>query len=248
MLLVCLASPLSPQPADAPAQGALDASGIVERMRQHDADQVKQLKHYQAIRHYQVQYTGLGTSIAAKIDVEIVFDNVSGKHFRILSQSGSKLLCDKVLRRAVDSELEASQDKAATALTPANYRFELLENVQLNGRPTYVLQVAPWHESKFLYRGKVWVDAKEFAVAKVEAEPAKNPSFWISRTLIQYTNSKTDGVWLPDRNRSESKIRVGGTAVLSIDYGAYQVILSGPQQDAEKNLPPHNPLVTVAAF
>jgi hypothetical protein len=68
------------------------------------------------------------------------------------------------------------------------------------------------------------VDAADFAVAKMETEPAKSPSFWISRTLIRYTSAKVDNFWLPREVRSETKVRIGGTAVLTIDYGKYQVV------------------------
>jgi hypothetical protein len=142
------------------------------------------------------------------------------------------LLCDKVLKRAVNSEEEASKDRASTALNSANYRFQFVGNEQLDGRQTYILQVDPLKESKFLYRGRVWVDAADYAVVKIEVEPAKNPSFWISSTKIENTNSKTDGIWLPQKNRSESKIRIGGTAVLTIDYGIYHVVLVGQPQTA----------------
>ncbi|HEV2272696.1 MAG TPA: hypothetical protein VGR96_00950 [Acidobacteriaceae bacterium] len=228
-LLVCTFPAVSQQVPPAPSQ-PLSVNQIVDRMQQHEANQSKELKHYDAVRHYQVRYKGFGTQIAAAMAVDLDFDRSSGKTFRIVSQSGSKLLCDKVLKRAVESEAEASKDKASTALTPANYRFEPLGTEQLQGRPTYVLHVDPLKKSKFLYRGKVWVDAADFAVVKIEVEPAQNPSFWISSTRIDYTNSKTDGVWLPQENRSESKIRVGGTAVLTIDYGAYHVVLASPPQ------------------
>ena len=58
----------------------------------------------------------------------------------------------------------------------------------------------------------------------METEPAKSPSFWISRTLIHYTSTKTDGFWLPEQVSSETKVRVGGTAVLTINYGSYDVV------------------------
>ena len=41
--------------------------------------------------------------------------------------------------------------------------------------PQYVLNVIPRTDEKFLYRGKIWVDAKDFAVTRIEAEPAKEP-------------------------------------------------------------------------
>jgi len=185
------------------------------------------LKHYRAVRQYHVEYRGLA-NLEARMEVEVDFDATSGKSFRIMSQSGSKILGEKVLKRAMDSEKEASEDGGATALTPTNYRFQLQGSESLNGRPAYILSVEPLTESKFLYRGKIWVDATDFAVAKIEAAPAKNPSFWIARTLIRYTSAKTGNFWLPQRSVSESKIRIGGTAVLAIDYGAYQVNLHKP--------------------
>lgn len=228
MLLFCTTPGRSPTTSAAAA--SLPVDEIVQRIERHEANQSNQLKHYQAVRHYQVQYKGFGTLLSAKMEVELNFDSVSGKSFHIISQSGSKLLCDKVLRRAVDSEKEASKDKSSTSLTPSNYRFEFVRADQMQGRPAYVLKVDPLKNSKFLYRGRVWVDAEDFAVLKIEVEPAQNPSFWISSTQIEYTNSKTDGVWLPQQSRSESRIRVGGTAVLTIDYGTYQVTLEGSPQ------------------
>ena len=118
-------------------------------------------------------------------------------------------------------------DKRATALTQANYRFQLLGAEDLHGRSTYILKVEPVAPSKFLYKGKIWVDAQEFAVAKMEVEPARNPSFWISRTIIDHSNAATDGFWLPLQNRSETKVRIGGTAVMTIDYGPYELAPNG---------------------
>ena len=156
------------------------------------------------------------------MSVEFDYDAASGKSFRVVSQSGSKILGEKILKRAMDSEIEASKDNGASALTPANYRFQLQGSESLNGHPAYILSVEPLTGSKFLYRGKVWVDATDFAVAKIEASPAKNPSFLISRTLIRWTYVKTGNFWLPQQSHSESKVRIGGTAVLTIDYGTYQ--------------------------
>jgi MucB/RseB family protein len=206
------------------APAALTSVQIVEQIQQHTKLRSDGLKQYKALRHYQVEYRGFAAKIGAKMDVEVYYDAATGKSFRIVSQSGSGFLCDKVLKRAVDSEKEASQDKGSTALTGANYRFQLAGNESVAGRPAYILDVQPLTASKFLYRGKIWVDAADFAVVKMETEPAKNPSFWISRTLIHSTSTKTDGFWLPQQLRSETRVRLGGTAVLTIDYGSYEVV------------------------
>jgi hypothetical protein len=156
------------------------------------------------------------------MDVEAGYNASTGKTFRVVSQSGSHMLCEKVLKRAVDSEREAAGDHAATALTPANYSFTLAGSETVNGRPAYILAVEPITQSRFLYRGKVWVDAADFALVKIEASPAKNPSFWISKTFIDQSFVHAGQFWLPARNRSESHVRVGGAAVFTIDYGDYQ--------------------------
>ena len=247
-LLACLAGSVSPETPPAHTSTVPPVDQIVESMRQHDAYQARQLEHYDAIRHYQVQYRGFKVNIAANMDVQVNYDQASGKTFRVLSQSGSKLLCDKVLKRAIESEREASQDRQSTALTPANYRFQLAGTVMLDGRTTYIVEVNPLRDGKFLYRGRIWVDATEYAVRKIEVEPAKNPSFWITSTQIQNTNSDVDGVCLPGKNRSESKIRIGGTAVLTIDYGKYHVVLASPSPAAGNGLSPRQPIATEASF
>ena len=133
-------------------------------------------------------------------------------------------------------------------MTPENYRFQLTGTERLEGRPSYILHVDPLREGKFLYRGSVWVDAAEYAVNKIEVEPAKNPSIWISSTKIENTNSETQGIWLPQKNRSESKIRIGGSAVLTIDYGIYHVVLAGEPQSQVNEPPSRDAKVTEAAF
>jgi hypothetical protein len=221
--LVLMTSGSRPAHAETASAAPLTSARIVDEMQRHNQARMEELKHAKSLRRYQVEYRGFSTTIASSMEVEYNYDSAAGKTFRIVSQSGSKFLCEKVLKRAVDSEKEASQDKGATALTAANYKFHLAGSESLGGRPAYLLDVEPLVESKFLYRGKIWVDAADFALVKIEATPARNPSFWISRTLIQQSFAKTGDFWLPEKNRSESKVRIGGTAVFTIDYGTYQI-------------------------
>jgi len=220
------------------AQGGssgMSAEQIVEQLRSHNQARSNALRHYSAVRRYEVEYRGFSTKLAAQMEVEATYDAKTGKSFRILSESGSKALREKVLRKALESEKEATQDKAASAMTPANYRFRLVGSESLNGRPAYILDVEPLTASKFLVRGKIWVDAADFAVVKMEAEPSKSPSFWISRTLIQQSFAKTGEFWLAAENRSETKVRVGGTAVLQIHYGSYQTVAEPTQRLVASN-------------
>jgi hypothetical protein len=225
--MVLLAFLLAAASATARAGQPQTAEQIVEQMQQHNRLRTEHLERYRTVRHYQVEYQGFSKHLVAEMAVEVSYDRRSGKSFRILSQSGSHALCEKVLRKAVETEQEAADDPAATALSLANYSFMLLGSDSVDGRPAYVLQVEPRTGNRFLYRGKVWVDAADYAVAKMEAQPAKNPSFWISRTIIHQRSVREGEFWLPGRNQSETHVRVGGTAVFTIDFGDYQLQTTG---------------------
>jgi hypothetical protein len=208
---------------DAPVAPVLSAAQVVQRMMERNQIRSQGLSQYVELRHYQVDYRGI-KNLSARMEVEVTFDAASGKTMRLVSQEGSRLLCDRVLKKLIESEKEAGKDKTSTALTPANYRFESAGVESIDGRPAYILRVEPLTASKFLYVGKIWIDAADFAVAKIEAEPAKSPSFWIKQTIIHHTYARSGGFWLPRENRSETKVRLGGTAILTIDYGTPKTV------------------------
>jgi hypothetical protein len=166
--------------------------------------------------------------------VDARFDAPNHKELKVVSEEGSELLRTHVLHKLVESELEAnnSDNRAATALTEANYSFSLVGQEQIDGRNCYVLQVIPRIKSKFLYDGKIWVDSEDFAVARISARPAKNPSFWISRVNIEHRYTKVGEFWLPTTNQSTSATRLGGHAALTIEYGSYIV---QPREETARN-------------
>jgi hypothetical protein len=216
--------------ASAPVRPAVTASvadpatadEIVRKLVQQNERRADQLKGYAEQREYTLVYHGFA-SLEASITVEVRYDAPSEKRFQILSQNGPKLLVDRVLKKLLESEQEAAKTPVQTALTPVNYTFSLLGEQVVSGRHCYVLHVEPRVPSKFLYRGTAFVDAEDYAVVQIEAEPAQNPSFWIRKTHVHHTYAKTGQFWLPEHNRSESPVRLGGTAVLTIDYGPYHL-------------------------
>jgi hypothetical protein len=142
-----------------------------------------------------------------------------------VSTDGSKFIIDHVFKKLLEGEQEAANEEnhRQTALNRENYDFSLAgyEDSPEGGR--YVLNLIPKTKNKFLYQGKIWVDAKDFAVARIEGEPAKNPSFWIKQTEIAHKYVKVNEFWLPAENHAESVIRLGGRAILSIEYKDYKI-------------------------
>jgi hypothetical protein len=214
--------------ASAVAHSTMDAAGlpvpasvIVERMVEQNTIRAQRLKYFTSRRHYHIEFHGLGRSTSADMHVQATYVAGSGKSFQVVDESGSHLLIDHVLKKLLETEQDDSRQQKA-ALTPSNYDFVLLNEITENGLPLYVFGVAPKVKNKLLYRGRIWIDAGDYAVVRVEAQPAENPSFWIKSTEIQHVYAKNGEFWLPQTNRSESKVRLGGTAVLTIDYGTYQ--------------------------
>ncbi|MGA2857947.1 MAG: DUF87 domain-containing protein [Candidatus Sulfotelmatobacter sp.] len=77
-----------------------------------------------------------------------------------------------------------------------------------------------------------------YAVARIEAAPAVNPSFWIKGTKVEQVYLKVADFWLPASNRSTSNTRLGGSAVLTIEYKDYQVTAISTSGDSTSAVVP----------
>ncbi len=214
-------------PQAEPAPPALSSGQIVERLMERNQERAAALQHYVGKRTYHLEYHGFPASAEATMNVEVNFDAPASKQFTVVSASGSKMIQNRVFHRLLESEEQAgdSSNRKHSELSADNYDFTLAGTEGTN----YVLNVEPKVESKFLYRGKIWVDARDFAVTRIEAEPARNPSFWTTKSLIHHTYQKVDnGFYLPRENKTVTSVRLGGVATLTIEYESYQVTAAKP--------------------
>ena len=230
-LLVLIASWVSPARGQSGApheiiEPRLNLAQMLSNLVEKNAERSDALQKYQGRRYYSLKYTGFPASFHAEMVVDMTFDAPDTKHFTIVSQSGEKFLVDRVLKKLLEAEQEASTDenRARVALNSSNYEFSDFQNRVASDNCSYVIAVEPKIPSKLLYRGKIWVDSRDFAVCRIEAEPAKNPSFWIKKTDIHHSYEKVGDFWLPAQNQSISAIRGGGHAVLTIKYDNYEIL------------------------
>lgn len=223
-----VSDPAAARAVTPPAASHLSVEEIVQHLADGEKKRAADLKGYTEQRTYSVSYHGFPADMSATIVVAVTFSAPSSKQFRIVSQAGSKMLGDRVLKKLFEAEQESTSDPRQTAPTKANYNFTLVGQQLLDGRPCYLLRVEPHTNSRLLYKGTIWVDGDDFAVAKIEAEPARNPSFWIRGTKIHHVNSKTGEFWLPEHNESDTDVRFGGRATLTIDYGVYKMDSPAP--------------------
>lgn len=218
-LVLFLAVPLAAQSAP-----PLGTDEVVANLVRRNAERAEALRAFQATRDYRLNYRGL-ISKDGSMHVDARYEAPASKQFTIVKEEGSRLLLDRVLHKLLESEQEAAmpENRERVALTPANYEFQLTGMDALASGPAYVLQVEPRTHNKFLYRGRIWVDAHDFAVVRIVAQPAKNPSFWIKQSDIEHTYRKVGEFWLPERNHTLTQVRLGGQSELTILYGDYKI-------------------------
>jgi hypothetical protein len=198
---------------------------IVDNLIHRNQERSQSLLRSEATRIYHISYRGFPGEREAEMTVEATYQSPSTKDFKIIDQSGSKVLVTRVFKKLLEGEKEAAEPAIAarTQLNRDNYDFDLQGYEPSAAGGQYVLDVRPKSGSKYVYRGRVWVDAADFAVTRIEAEPAQNPSFWTRKSEIHHEYRKIQGFWLPVRNESISDIRLGGRATLVIEYKDYRL-------------------------
>jgi hypothetical protein len=237
--LIAAAVALSPAVSSAQGPPAIAAapqltlSQVVEKLVRKNAERAKALESYRGKRTYKIDYKGFPSALRAEMIVEMTYAAPARKDFKILSESGSKWIVKRVLKRLIDAEKEAQEATIRTSveLNTQNYNFTSLERQADAGDCGYVLAIQPKVPSKFLYRGRIWVNDQDFAVCRIEGEPSKNPSIWITKTEIRHNYQKFEDFWLPVENQSVSSLRLGGRATLTITYEGYEINATHPVKD-----------------
>ena len=92
-----------------------------------------------------------------------------------------------------------------------------------DNQPTYVLKVVPKTANKYLIDGKVRVDATDYSMIRIEGKPARNPSFWVRSVHFERTYQKVGKFWLALSTRANSKLRIFGDSILTIDTSDYRL-------------------------
>jgi hypothetical protein len=194
---------------------------IFSRMIEHN----RQRESLLAVNTVQRAYAATNPSgkLYAAEEVRMNYSAPDTKTFITVSARGSWLVRNLVFSRLMQTEAAAARgsERTDSSIAPANYRFEGLGAGEVGGRPGYVVQAIPLRKNKYLFEGQIWIDGAEFAIARIAARPASNPSFWIRHVEFVRTYSKVGSVWLPSRDKTVADIRIHGRKVLTIDHHDY---------------------------
>ena len=218
----------------------LGADAVMRRVVEMNKQRSKALESYSSLRSYHLECHCVSHKNADMV-VRADYQAPNKKVFTIVSESGSGTVRNKVFKKLLEAEQESmrEENQQRSALTSENYEFQMFEYQKSDVAEFYVLEAQPRTKNKFLFRGHIWVDAKDFAITRMEGEPAVNPSWWTLKTDFKRSYQKVGDFWLPESNESETKVRIFGTAVLTISYGEYQITKVPslkPASDLEKPL------------
>lgn len=201
----------------------LSADEIVRRLVEMDKVRAGMLRGYVAERHYVADNRKF--SKRAEAAVEESFAPPDRKELKILSEDGSPAVRHRVIDKLIEAELDAvrGENRDQTRVTPHNYGFRLAGTAQIDGYDCFVLDVVPKSAKKYLMRGQIWIDKDDFAIVRMEGNPAKNPSIWTRKVRFIRRYEKHGPFWLPASVESESEIVIAGASTLKIRYSDYRI-------------------------
>jgi hypothetical protein len=197
------------------------AEEVISRMAALDLQRQSSIEGYVGKRRYVLENQSFQKH--AEMLVHVRGDHDGTKHFEVVSEGGWKAANTHVLRKMLESESETSRPefRATARLNFANYNFALITAEPVAGRRAYVLEAKPKRKDKYLFEGRIWVDAEDFALVRAEGSPAKNPSFWTKSTHFVQLYQKSGDLWFPFSMHSVTEARIFGKTDVKIAYFDY---------------------------
>jgi hypothetical protein len=178
---------------------------LFEELTAHNDLRKSELRDYTALRTYRV--VDLKGKVHAQESGRMEFRAPDQKTFAVTSETGSGLIRKMALNPLISSEIKAAAGKEHhdNAISPANYSLEMLGEQQVGSYHCFVAQAFPKRKDKYLFEGKLWIDADDYAVVRIKGHPAKKLSFWIQRVDFVRQYQKIDGFWPPQRDETLSR-------------------------------------------
>lgn len=202
---------------------SLTGDDIIAKMLERNRLRNEQLLRYSAVRTYLIR--NLEGKLAAEAVVRVDYEAPDRKTFNKTSEKGSGIVRHLVFDRLIQSEGETSagREHHNSAITPANYTFLLTGEEEVGPYHCFVLEATPKRRDKYLFEGKIWIDAEDFAIVKIAGHPAKKPSFWINRADFVRQYQRIDGFWLPFRDETSVEVKLYGRRVFTVDHQQYVI-------------------------
>ena len=218
-----------------PLPSEISGSQLLAELATHDQIRNAALLAYTELRTYKL--TDAGGKVRAQQSGQMEFRAPGKLTFVSNSEAGSGLVRSMAFRPLISSEIEAAYGKTLeeSAVTPANYSFEILGEEYVGPNRCFVAWASPKRPDKYLFEGKVWIDAEEFAIIRVAGHPARKLSFWIDQANFVREFERIDGFWLPRKDQTFVQVKLYGQKVLTIEHQYYDVSRERKTEESNQN-------------
>ena len=214
---------------------ALTGDDIIAKLLERNRIRNEHLQRYSAVRTYEIR--NLQGKLAAQTVVRVDYEAPDKKTFNKTFERGSGIVRHLVFDRLIQSEGETSSGREHhnSAIAEANYAFALVGEEDVGPYRCFVLTATPKRKDKYLFEGKIWIDAVDFAIVKIAGQPAKKPSFWINRAEFVREYQRIDGFWLPFRDETFVELKLYGRKVFTVDHQQDVINPANPIRDATRD-------------
>jgi len=216
--------------SDYSAPAGLTGDDVIARMLERNRLRNEQLRRYSAVRTYEIRNPE--GKLAAQALVRVEYQAPDKKTFNKTSEKGSGLVRHLVFDRLMQSEGETSSGREHhdSAITTTNYTFKVVGEEEVGSYLCLVLEATPKRKDKYLFEGKIWIDAEDFAIVRIAGHPAKKPSFWINRADFVRQYQRIAGFWLPLRDETSVEVKMYGRRAFTVDHQQYVINPDSPLQ------------------
>jgi hypothetical protein len=199
-------------PAAGSTAGREDAR-LLDRFFENDDS--PPLCSFSGVRHLTASNTRY--KVTGWLDAQTELDPIKGFHFTVIGEGGSGLIRTRVLKKALEREAMARQERelGRAALTRANYAFgeSMPDEMGL-----LRINIQPRRREELLVDGTILVTSPEADLVRIEGRLAKNPSFWTKRVDIVRRYERVNGVRVPVEMSSTADVLVVGHSSFTMRY------------------------------
>ena len=183
------------------------------------------LAGYTVAEYYTIRNSRFSRPAEARVEAR--YRRGEGVTYRVQSRSGPSLL-NRALDRLLQEESQMSRGRAReqAVITSANYNMKPLGREVVNGTLCAVLDLTPKRRSPYLLKGRLWVNAADIKVVKIEGKPPTSPSFFTGRPEIVRQYKQVDGFALAELSHAVSRSFLFGQSTVDIEYRDYHIVTS----------------------
>ncbi|PYX97100.1 MAG: hypothetical protein DMG62_02520 [Acidobacteria bacterium] len=207
-----------------------DIASLVKKIIEAQLESHVQARPYSVTREYKV-FGSDSDRPRTEVLAQINFLPPNVKSYDIDKSTGG--MGEKVVRRILDHEIDATRDPKMMMVNDSNYDFAFAGAGIADGRPCYKLEIKPRHERKELLNAMIWVDKDSYRILRIEGDPAKSPSFWVKDVHVVIQYAEVAGMWLQTETQALAHLRFGGEYRIvsrDVDYDVARTVATNATQ------------------